>query len=141
MILDYCTVHDALLDKDFEDQVRELIKGLGYEIKKEDEALLGFMVADAVQDVLDRTNQSFLPAGLKTYLVKMVVGRFFIQKVRTVGMDADFNFQKAVVSIEEGGDRVAFDESTGVEDKFMAYMDQYAGGGDSRWVHYRRLTW
>ena len=141
MILDYCGVQDALLDKDFEDQVRQGIEGLGYKIKEEDEPLLGFMVADASQDLLDRTNQSFLPAGLKTYLVKMIIGRFYIQKVRTVGMDSDFNFQKAVVSIEEGGDRVTFDESTGVEDKFMAYMTQYAGGGDDRWVHYRRLTW
>lgn len=144
MILDFCVASDALLDKDFEKSLRELIGSFGYEVDGSDEPILGLILADCVQFLLDSTNQAFLPAGLKTYLLYMVMGKFYTQKVRTSGVPADFNFQGAVnriKQIQEGGDSVVFADDEPVEDKFLAYMDFYASGGDRRWLHYRRLTW
>lgn len=140
MISDYVRCADALLDKMFFDDVIYLIGRIGYEIQPEDERLIAFMVDDSVQEILAKTHQAYLPAGLRFYLIKMIVGRFYLKKMATTGVPGDFNFERAVSEVSEGGDRVVFAEHSSVEDQFRAYMQSYAGG-DSTWIHYRKLAW
>ena len=140
MISDYVRCADALLDKLFFDDVVYLVWRIGYEIKADDEQLVAFIIDDSVQELLTKTHQAYLPAGLRFYLIKMIAGRFYLKKMATTGVPGDFNFDRAVSEVSEGGDRVVFADSSSIEDQFRAYMQSYAGG-DSTWIHYRKLAW
>ncbi|MDY3118186.1 MAG: hypothetical protein SOW18_01460 [Peptoniphilus sp.] len=140
MIRAYVRSEDALLDETFYEDVVYLIQRLGYEVTSEDERLIGFLVDDSVQELLNETHQRHLPAGLRTFFIKRIVGRFYLKKIATTGVPSDFHFERAVSEVSEGGDRVVFADGSSAEDRFLACMRSYAEGGEE-WIHYRRLAW
>lgn len=139
-ILDRTRSGDPILDEELVKDYLDEIARVGY-TPSDDEAALARALDDGVYYILERTNQRAVPAPLRSYVIELAMGKYLLARIKGREIPKDFDFPRAVKTLKEGGDEITFADNSSDEDRFTAYVEYYAKGGDGRWLYYRRINW
>lgn len=127
------------------EMTKKRLKSFGYELKKEDEVILGFSIQKIENTVKNDCGMSFIPDGLVNIAVDMAAGEFLTAK-KTFSQDsiAGFDLDIAIKQIQTGDTNTIFATGEGSLtaeqrlDVFLKYLLTY---GREEFSCYRKIRW
>jgi len=123
--------------------VSKLLESLGYNLKPEDDWLLGFIIQKVENYIKNECNVSVVPQGLYYVAVNMTVGQFLFT-LKGSGKLVGFDFEAAIKQVQEGDTSVTFaigDGSLTPEQRFDSLLSYLMNFGKSEFVSYRCIKW
>lgn len=125
-------------------EVSERLSALGFKDVQNEEAILRYNIRKAEDILKNKTNQIFVPDGLKTAWIDMATG-MFLQDLKQTGklMSSDFDFSAPVKSITEGDTSVtyALSESLSPAAEFEKMINHMINPSEDIIAKYRKLVW
>lgn len=124
------------------DQVISMLTALGVTGAATD-PLLDILLQNVQQRILNKTNQSVIPEGLKSVAVYMAVGEYLNMK-KTVGQLTGFDLDAAIKQIQEGDTNTVFaigEGSLTPEQRLNGLIDYLINGRSDELYRYRKLVW
>lgn len=126
---------DPILTAEFFKDLEELFRAVGIEPKPEEALFYALIVDDTLEQVLNNINHAVVPAGLRYYLLRRIVGEVGSRKAEAGQM----SFDAAVKAISEGDAKVEFQAEGSPRDRFLALMTSWRKAGDLSC--FRKLRW
>lgn len=129
--------------KEFFEEVDSLISYLGKEVKDEDRVFLNFCISGEVEKALNKTNRESIPLGLREYLKRAIVFKFYETKEKMEALK-DFDYEEAnskIRTITEGDVSYSFGEDLDPKERFMNSLEALLSEGESDYLCYRKLKW
>jgi len=123
--------------------VSKLLESLGYDLKPEDDWLLGFTIQKVETYIKNDCNVLVVPQGLYYVMVNMVVGQFLFT-MKSSGKLVGFNFEAAIKQVQEGDTSVTFaigDGSLTPEQRFDSLLSYLVNFGKGELVSFRCIKW
>ena len=128
--------------EDINEDVKKMIKSVGYEIVDADLFLLEQSIDKVKFYILNKTNQNKVPAGLKYVWINRSVAEFLNFKKALGKLNIDgLNFGRIAKEIGEGDTKVVFDNTKTTGDKFEVFLAELITYGEDELLKYRRLVW
>lgn len=124
------------------DQVISMLTALGVTGAATD-PLLDILLQNVQQRILNKTNQSVIPEGLKSVAIYMAVGEYLNMK-KTVGQLTGFDLDAAIKQIQEGDTNTVFaigEGSLTPEQRLNGLIDYLINGRSDELYRYRKLVW
>lgn len=126
-------------------KVIKRLQTFGYELKNDDEILLGFSIQKAENTIKNDCNVTAIPDGLVNIAIDMAIGEFLTAKKTfspddITGLDLDY----AVKQIQEGDTNTIFatgEASSTPEQRLNAFLNYLLTYGRDQFSCYRRLRW
>lgn len=124
------------------EEVKKLLKQLGYEVKREDDYYLEFAVEKAESEVKSFCNISTIIKQLEQVVTQKAAG-YFLHMKNSLGQLKDFIVNETVVkSIQVGDTNTTFAISdSSPELKLNGYIQLLIDSGYNEMMRYRRLIW
>lgn len=124
------------------EEVKKLLRQLGYEVKREDDYYLEFAVEKAESEVKSFCNISTIIKELEQVVAQKATGYFLCTK-NSLGQLKDFVINEAVIkSVQVGDTSTTFAISdNSPEAKLNDYIQLLIDSGYNEMMRYRRLIW
>lgn len=119
-----------------------LLTALGITVA-DDDPLIFLLIKTVTERILNETNQTEIPEGLKLMAAEMVVGQYLKFK-KDCGQLEGFDLDAAVKTIQEGDTNISFalgEGSTTPEQRLDNLIEYLMNGRTRELIHYRRLMW
>lgn len=125
--------------------VKKRLKSFGYELKKEDEAILVFSIRKVENTIKNDCSMPSIPDGLWNIAVDMAAGEFLTAK-KTFSPDsiAGLDLDIAVKQIQTGDTNTVFaagDGSLTDEQRLDAFLNYLLTYGRNEFSCYRKIRW
>jgi hypothetical protein len=121
--------------------VEEIISQTGYKITKDDEPYIELIRDTVVQEILNFTNRTVIPAELEDVVDLRTAGRFLSAKASTGQLGDDFDFSGALQAVSEGDSSFTFRAGYSVEEMFKDYIMKMGSAGTADLADFRRMRW
>lgn len=131
-----------MLEKVFK-RLKDLGVVSGNEPSTQDGFLLEFAIDKVTKHIQHQTNLDYVPEGLSTVAVDMVVGEFlFTKKAMGLLSVESLNFEAIVKQVQDGDTNIAYavehkDSPEAAFDRFVHYLQH----NEVDFVRYRVFTW
>ena len=139
------SVTTILKDSNQADTVDSVIRRLlsfGYEVTDGDAWTIAFTMQKVTNQILNETNQPFVPDGLIEVFVDMVCGEFMTVKYDIGSLNlSTLDLDGAIQSVKEGDTTVTFSASGSPEVKFKELLSWLMHGKEGDLLCYRKLRW
>lgn len=125
--------------------VKKRLKSFGYELKKEDEAILVFSIRKVENTIKNDCSMPSIPDGLWNIAVDMAAGEFLTAK-KTFSPDsiAGLDLDMAVKQIQTGDTNTVFATGEGsltAEQRLNAFLNYLLTYGRDEFSCYRKIRW
>lgn len=121
--------------------VEEIISQTGYKITKDDEPYIELIRDTVVQEILNFTNRTVIPAELEYVADLRTAGRFLSAKASTGALGDDFDFGGALQAVSEGDSSFTFRAGYSAEELFKDYIAGMSSAGTADLADFRRMRW
>lgn len=124
------------------DDIKNRLKMIGYELKKEDAIVINFVIDKVVNSIKTRCNIEEVPNTLDQIIVDRVCGEFLFAK-KGAGKLEDFDFAVTEKSIRIGDTTIDFAVNSNLspEANFDRLLKTLMTAGESDLVSFRKLRW
>ena len=139
------SVTNILKDSTAADTVDSVIRRLlsfGYDVSDVDAWMIAFTMQKVTSQILNETNQSFIPDGLMELFVDRVCGEFLMVKRDTGSLNlSEMDIGNAIQSVKEGDTTVTFSTEGSDETKLNELLSWLMHGKEGDLLCYRRMRW
>lgn len=119
----------------------ERLKSLGYEVKEDDSWLIGFCTEKVENHIKSTCNVTLVPDELKNAEVDRICGEFLFSMKQIGKLDAQFNLEAAVKSVQTGDTNISFDVGDSTEKRMNVLLHYLMTRGDGDFVCCRKVRW
>lgn len=116
------------------------LAGLGYTYTEKDQPMLEFAVDKANNMILNRTNTSEIPDGLKEIEIDIICGEFLKLK-KGMGQLTGYDFDQVAKVVKLGDTQVDFGSGDTAEQRFDKAVDYLINGHLEDIIRYRVMVW
>lgn len=123
------------------DEIKNRLKMIGYEWKKEDETVINFVVDKIEHGIKTRCSIDEIPNTLEQIIVDRVCGEFLFS-LKSTGNLEGINFEAAIKEIKDLDTTVVYAVgSDSSEKQFDLLIDSLRNYGEREILSFRRLRW
>lgn len=123
------------------DDIKNRLKMIGYEWKKEDETVINFVIDKVENSIKTRCNIDEIPNTLEQIIVDRVCGEF-LYSFKSTGNLEGFNFEASIKEIKDLDTTVVYAVgSDSSEKQFDLLIDSLRNYGEREVLSFRRLRW
>lgn len=124
-------------------EIITLLENMGVKDISCDDALLGFIMHETINQVKSHCNISTIPKNAKETVISIIIGKY-LKSLKAVGKLelSDLDFDAVPKSVSLGDTKVEFTgNDTTDEERLESLLDSWVSSGLSSLNHFRKMAW